>query len=116
MAKIAMEERELAALLARLAEMEKRLGSLETSEQTPAAAAPRTAPPPKEEAPVAAPAPAPPVEELSEGIVSVISAAVAAYFGKRARIRAIHLVSSANWAQQGRASIMASHSWIAQRG
>ncbi|MGA2435056.1 MAG: hypothetical protein ABSG25_07190 [Bryobacteraceae bacterium] len=115
MAKIAMEERELAALLARLAEMEKRLGSLETNEQTPAAA-PRTAPPLKEEAPVAVPAPAPPVEELSEEIVSVISAAVAAYFGKRARIRAIHLVSSANWAQQGRASIMASHSWIAQRG
>lgn len=43
-------------------------------------------------------------------VVLAISAAVAAYFGKRARVRAIHLADSASWAQQGRASIMGSHS------
>lgn len=55
--------------------------------------------------------PAPPVEreELSEEILIALSAAVAAYLGKRARIRTVRLLGSSQWAQQGRVSIQASH-------
>jgi methylmalonyl-CoA carboxyltransferase large subunit len=66
--------------------------------------------------PVAAPAAAltpaaPPagVEGLSEEILLVISAAVAAYLGHKPRIRQIRLVGQPAWAQQGRVSIQASH-------
>ena len=48
-------------------------------------------------------------EELDEDTLAIISAAVAAYLGKRAPIRHIRLKSSSAWAQQGRASIQASH-------
>lgn len=47
---------------------------------------------------------------VAPDVVLAISAAVAAYLGKRAKIRQIHLADSATWAQQGRASIMGSHS------
>jgi methylmalonyl-CoA carboxyltransferase large subunit len=47
--------------------------------------------------------------DLPPDVVLAISAAVAAYLGKRAKVRAIHLSDSATWAQQGRASIMGSH-------
>jgi methylmalonyl-CoA carboxyltransferase large subunit len=62
----------------------------------------------------AAPAPArtaapPAAEGLSEELVLVISAAVAAFLGKKAHIRQIRLLGSAAWAQQGRATIQASH-------
>ncbi len=57
----------------------------------------------------AAPAPAPTAEGLSEELVVVISAAIAAFLGKRAHIRQIRLLGSAAWAQQGRATIQASH-------
>lgn len=47
---------------------------------------------------------------LPPEVVIAISAAVAAYLGKRAKIRQVHLRRpSSNWAQQGRAAIMASH-------
>jgi methylmalonyl-CoA carboxyltransferase 12S subunit len=60
------------------------------------------------------PAPAPAVavsgaEELSEELMLVISAAIAAYLGKKAPIRQIRLLGSAGWAQQGRLTIQASH-------
>jgi methylmalonyl-CoA carboxyltransferase 12S subunit len=55
------------------------------------------------------PAPAPEPEEISEEILIALSAAVAAYLGKRAPIRTVRLLGSANWAQQGRVSIQASH-------
>jgi methylmalonyl-CoA carboxyltransferase large subunit len=48
-------------------------------------------------------------EGLSEELVLVISAAVAAFLGKKAHIRQIRLLGSAAWAQQGRATIQASH-------
>ncbi len=115
MAKIEIEEREVTGLLARLAELEKRLATLE-SDREEASAEPASVSAPKENDKRQVPAPAPVPEEISEETVFVISAAVAAYFGKHARIRAIHLVSSGNWAQQGRASIMASHRWVAHRG
>ncbi len=53
---------------------------------------------------------APPVADgLSEELVLVIGAAVAAYLGKKAPIRQIRLLGSAGWAQQGRLTIQASH-------
>jgi methylmalonyl-CoA carboxyltransferase large subunit len=60
-------------------------------------------------APARPAAPAPPVEGLSEEIVLVIAAAVAAFLGKKAPIRQIRLLGSAAWAQQGRVTIQASH-------
>jgi len=46
---------------------------------------------------------------VSPDVVLAISAAVAAYLGKRAKVRQIHLADSASWAQQGRAAVMGSH-------
>lgn len=73
------------------------------SAPAPVAAAPALAPV------AAAPAPAPVREEISEEILMTISAAVAAYLGKRAHIRTVRLLSSTAWAQQGRVNIQASH-------
>lgn len=65
---------------------------------------------------VAAPKPAGPTvektEELTPEIIMVLSAAVAAFLGKRARIRSARLVRTAPssaWAQQGRVFVQASH-------
>jgi len=55
------------------------------------------------------PAAPPEPEEVSEEILLALSAAVAAYLGKRARIRTVRLLGSSQWAQQGRVSIQASH-------
>jgi methylmalonyl-CoA carboxyltransferase large subunit len=60
-------------------------------------------------APAPAPQTAPVAEGVSEEIVLVISAAIAAFLGKKAHIRQIRLVDSPAWAQQGRAIIQASH-------
>ena len=60
--------------------------------------------------PASTPAPQPPKEEaISEEIMLVIAAAVAAYLGERAHIRVVRLAPSHAWAQQGRVSIQASH-------
>jgi methylmalonyl-CoA carboxyltransferase large subunit len=56
----------------------------------------------------AAPPPAPPAQ-IGEEVLAAISAALAAYFGKRPPIRAIRLLGSGAWAQEGRVSIQASH-------
>jgi methylmalonyl-CoA carboxyltransferase large subunit len=54
--------------------------------------------------------PAQPAEPIiTDEIVMVISAAVAAFLGERAHIRQIQLISSSAWAQQGRVSLQASH-------
>lgn len=42
-------------------------------------------------------------------VVLAISAAVAAYLGKRATVRQVHFRSHSTWAKQGRAQVMASH-------
>jgi methylmalonyl-CoA carboxyltransferase large subunit len=56
------------------------------------------------------PAPPKPASEgLTEELLVVLSAAVAAFLGKKAPIRQIRLLGSAAWAQQGRVSIQASH-------
>src|SRR4051812_13381769 len=57
----------------------------------------------------AAPPPPAPADGLSEELVLVISAAIAAFLGKRAHVRGIRLIGSAAWAQQGRVTIQASH-------
>jgi methylmalonyl-CoA carboxyltransferase large subunit len=52
------------------------------------------------------------VEEVSPEIIMVLTAAVAAFLGKRARIRGARLVRtgpSSSWAQQGRVFVQASH-------
>lgn len=46
---------------------------------------------------------------LDEELVLVISAAIAAFLGKKPHIRQIQLVGHAAWAQQGRVTIQASH-------
>jgi methylmalonyl-CoA carboxyltransferase large subunit len=58
---------------------------------------------------VAAPAPAPVPQSLSEEVVLTISAAIAAFLGKKPHIRQIRLIGSALWAQEGRLTIQASH-------
>ena len=59
----------------------------------------------------AAPAPAEP-EEITPEILVVLTAAVAAFLGKKARIRHASLISRGtgnSWAQQGRVYVQASH-------
>jgi len=90
---------EVAALREHLAALQAKLAELE-------AAAAAT---PSHTVEVPAQEPAPAAEEISEETLAVISAAIAAYLGKRPHIRAIRLVSSPTWAQQGRVSIQASH-------
>jgi methylmalonyl-CoA carboxyltransferase 12S subunit len=53
-------------------------------------------------------------EGLSEELIVVIGAAIAAFLGKKPRIRQIRLVGATAWAQQGRVTIQASHSLAAR--
>jgi len=46
---------------------------------------------------------------LDEELLLVISAAIAAFLGKKPHIRQIHLLGHAAWAQEGRVTIQASH-------
>ena len=48
-------------------------------------------------------------EEITDEILTVISAAVAAFLGVRAHVRQIRLIRSPAWAQQGRVTIQGSH-------
>jgi methylmalonyl-CoA carboxyltransferase large subunit len=92
----------LAAIRKELARLGERVAALE--------AVPGAKPQP-------AAAPPPPVvksEELSEEIVLVISSAIAAFLGKKPRIRQIRLLGTAAWAQQGRVTIQASHALAAR--
>lgn len=86
----------VAALTNRIAEME--------GEPAPEASAPAVAQPA-----AAVEQPVVREESISEEVLLVISAAIAAYLGKRPAIRQIRLLGSAAWAQQGRVSIQASH-------
>jgi hypothetical protein len=52
------------------------------------------------------------VEEVAPETIMILTAAVAAFLGKRARIRSARLVRAAPssaWAQQGRVFVQASH-------
>jgi methylmalonyl-CoA carboxyltransferase 12S subunit len=46
---------------------------------------------------------------VPEEVVLAISAAVAAYFGHRAKIKQMHYRTGASWAQQGRAVVQGRH-------
>jgi methylmalonyl-CoA carboxyltransferase large subunit len=86
---------ELAALAARVALLETRAApAVAAAEVTQPAAVARVpdGPPP-----------------IGEEELLAISAALAAYFGVRVHVRQIRLITSSTWAQQGRASIQASH-------
>jgi methylmalonyl-CoA carboxyltransferase large subunit len=48
-------------------------------------------------------------QEIPPEILIAISAAVAAYLGERAHVRAVRLISTSRWSQEGRVSIQASH-------
>ena len=64
------------------------------------------------EAPAPEPQAAEEAEEIDTKTLAILSAAVAAFLGKRARIRQAKLVSTgaaSPWAYQGRVSIHASH-------
>src|ERR1035438_7792316 len=95
----------LEQLQAQVAQMSQRLEELERGNAGAKVAAavpvqPAAAPPVR---------PAPEASGITEEELLAISAAIAAYLGVRAHIRQIRLVSTSAWAQQGRASIQASH-------
>jgi methylmalonyl-CoA carboxyltransferase 12S subunit len=85
----------LASIQNELTKLGERVAALESA----AHAKPATAP---------SPPPAQP-ESLSDELVLIIGAAIAAFLGKKAHIRGIRLLDSAAWAQQGRVTIQASH-------
>lgn len=93
----------LDALRQDLSRLGDRLAALEGRSPAPRPAAEVAPAPP---APVPA---APPAQELSEELVLVLGAAIAAYLGKKAHIRQVRLIGSLPWAQQGRVTIQASH-------
>ena len=74
--------------------------------------------------PVVAPAPPPPpapapVDEITPEILTVLTAAVAAFLGKRAKIRGARVAPTrptSAWAQQGRVFVQASHNLPAPHG
>jgi methylmalonyl-CoA carboxyltransferase large subunit len=101
---MAADQVDVEALLQRLEHLEARVRELEAGAR--ASASPQV----KAAAPAAAVAAAPATpEELPEEVLTVISAAIAAFLGVKAQIRQVRLVGREVWAQQGRASIMASH-------
>ncbi len=89
----------LEALGQELALLRERVTALETTLAVKPAPAPAQAAQPVQS----------PQEEISEEIVMVLSAAIAAFLGKKAPVRQIRLLGSAAWAQQGRVTIQASH-------
>lgn len=94
-----MGKHEIKALEEELQELRQRVEKLE-SLLTAAKAAP----------PISQAGPGKEVEQgFSSEIVLVISAAVAAFLGKRASIRQIRLSGESPWAMQGRATVQASH-------
>jgi methylmalonyl-CoA carboxyltransferase 12S subunit len=101
----------IALLQAQVAALTERLARLETTpaieDRAPSA---EPAAPPTSESAVSAQTTAPETDQgVTDEEVLAISAALAAYLGVRLRIRQIRLLSSSNWAQQGRVSIQASH-------
>jgi len=54
--------------------------------------------------------------ELSEELILVLGAAVAAYLGKKAHVRQVRLIGTLPWAQQGRVTIQASHTVRSRTG
>jgi methylmalonyl-CoA carboxyltransferase 12S subunit len=103
----------LEELQAKLAALEARNEKLEARNEKLEARLQQLEHPASVAAPAAVTAPPTPQEQpLSEEIMLVIAAAVAAYLGERTHIRVVRLVPSHAWAQQGRVSIQASHQLV----
>jgi methylmalonyl-CoA carboxyltransferase large subunit len=95
----------LDGLRAELERLCKRVAALEATAAANASAAPES--PGSAQAVAAEPVAQP--DGLDEELVLVISAAIAAFLGKKAHIRQIHVLRQDAWAQQGRVTIQASH-------
>jgi methylmalonyl-CoA carboxyltransferase large subunit len=93
-AELAELRTELQSLSARLARLESVRPAIEAAKQP---ALPQTS-----AAPVVA-------DAISEELMLVLSAAVAAFLGERAHIRQVRIVRSPGWSNVGRVSIQASH-------
>jgi methylmalonyl-CoA carboxyltransferase 12S subunit len=50
-----------------------------------------------------------PLPPVPADVVIAISAAVAAFLGKRATIRQVHLAGDTSWARQGRSAVQTTH-------
>lgn len=98
----------LEALTTQLAALNQRLDRLQSTGLS-IAGAPAAQPVALAAAEAPAQAALPAEEEYNEDLLLAISAAVAAYLGKRPRIRAIRLLDAGDWAQQGRVFVQASH-------
>jgi hypothetical protein len=127
---------DVSALLERIAELEKRVMRIEAERDAALSTVAKTGSPVLAPAVATSPvvavaptlvqtsavpmpagvAPNAPKGEVTDEILMVISAAVAAFLGKRAHVRQIRFVGSPAWAEQGRVSVMASHRWAMQRG
>lgn len=104
----------LEALREELVCLGQRVAALESRLQPAAAGTPTTVANP---AHVPGPTPAAlEAEDLSEELILAISAAIAAFLGKRPHIRQIRLLGAAAWAQQGRVTIQASHNLPVRHG
>jgi methylmalonyl-CoA carboxyltransferase 12S subunit len=93
-----MAKQEIKALEEELHELRLRVEKLESQ-----LAVAKGTPPPEQSTPVEA------ERGVSSEVVLIISAAVAAFLGKRASIRQIRLSGESPWAMQGRATVQASH-------
>jgi methylmalonyl-CoA carboxyltransferase large subunit len=102
----------LGAFRQELARLGERVAALETA----AGVAPRAAAPIVPAAPAATAPPAAKAEGLSEELVLIISAAIAAFLGKKPHIRQIRLLGSDAWVQHGRVTIQASHALSVHHG
>ena len=115
-------EMQMDELRARQAELSEQIKAVQHSMASPEmkkAEPIASAPPPKAEVSKpsrveAAPATTAPSQGISEEIMLVIVAAVAAFVGKSARIRSARYVHEGQspWAQQGRVFVQASHNLI----
>jgi len=103
----------LEGLSRELSRLGERVAALEAAAASPALTAATVKKEVETRAPrlASSPPPAQPAvaDGLSEELILVIGAAIAAFVGKKAHIRQIHLIGSAAWAQQGRVTIQASH-------
>src|SRR5208337_239410 len=103
----------LEGLSRELSRLGQRVAALEAAAASPVPTAATIKKEAETKAPGLAPSPSPAqpavAERLSEELILVIGAAIAAFVGKKAHIRQIRLIGSAAWAQQGRVTMQASH-------
>jgi len=101
----------LEGLRQELSRLGERVAALEVGTRFPARPAAPSLDRAEVKASESASPPAHPVvaSELNEELILIISAAIAAFLGKKPHIRQIRLIGSAAWAQQGRVMIQASH-------